>query len=190
MWFYLGNSDIEVAESIKHPLLPLDCYKELLDTLQCQLVTLHQDADRVRHELAGHLQDLVRQCSRDQAHLNYLLDGSTKWFTFQWQQRTFLCHLSGRRKISVDVIDLLLETLVQHLIGLVQHQLLDALDPQGATTDHVNHSTGGARDNVLLIVQLPDVLTKVGATNARMTLHIHVVPKCKHHLTTGSIIIY
>ena len=107
---------------------------------------------------------------------------------FNGNRGLFLCHLSGRRKISVDVIDLLLETLVQHLIGLVQHQLLDALDPQGATTDHVNHSTGGARDNVLLIVQLPDVLTKVGATNARMTLHIHVVPKCQHHLTTVSII--
>ena len=107
---------------------------------------------------------------------------------FNGNRGLFLCHLSGRRKISVDVIDLLLETLVQHLIGLVQHQLLDALDPQGATTDHVNHSTGGARDNVLLIVQLPDVLTKVGATNARMTLHIHAVPKCQLHLTTGSII--
>merc|ERR1719500_1750425 len=53
----LGDSEsvIEVAQSVKLPLLPLNSHEELLDPLQCQLVTLHQDADWVRHELAGHL---------------------------------------------------------------------------------------------------------------------------------------
>ena len=64
-----GESIVEVAERVKLPLLPLHRHEELLDPLQRQLVTLDQDPDRVRHELAGHLQDLVGQSSRDQAHL-------------------------------------------------------------------------------------------------------------------------
>ena len=93
-------------------------------------------------------------------------------------------HLSGRREISVDIVDLFLETLVQHLVGLVQHQHLDPAGPQGASADHVKHSSRSSRDDVLPIVQFPDVLPKVGPPNAGVTLHIHVVPKCQHHLKT------
>ena len=93
-------------------------------------------------------------------------------------------HLSGRREISVDIVDLFLETLVQHLVGLVQYQHLDPAGPQGASADHVKHSSRSSRDDVLPIVQFPDVLPKVGPPNAGVTLHIHVVPKCQHHLKT------
>ena len=171
----MGDSEgvIEVAESVKLPLLPLDCDEELLDSFQRQLVTLHQDADRVRHELAGHLQDLVRQRRRDQAHLNYtqlrkkykqccaLVESSLGEC-----QCLFQYHLSGRGKISVDIVDLLLEPLVQHLVGLVQHQHLDPAGSQGASADHVKHSARSSRDDVLPIIQFPDVLPKVGAPNA------------------------
>ena len=69
---YLCDSEcvVEVTEGVELPFLPLDSHEELLDALERQLVTLHQDPDRVRHELAGHLQDLVGKCGRDQAHLN------------------------------------------------------------------------------------------------------------------------
>ena len=69
---YLCDSEcvVEVTEGVELPFLPLDSNEELLDALERQLVTLHQDPDRVRHELAGHLQDLVGKCGRDQAHLN------------------------------------------------------------------------------------------------------------------------
>ena len=66
------------------------------------LVTLDQNTDRVRHELAGHLEDLVGQSGGDQADLG------------------------GGREVSVDVVDLFLEPLVQHLVGLVQNQHLDS----------------------------------------------------------------
>ena len=39
-----------------------------------------------------------------------------------------------------------------------------------------------ARDDMLSIVQLADVLPNVGATNTGMTLHIHVVTQCQDHL--------
>jgi hypothetical protein len=45
-----------------------------------------------------------------------------------------------------------------------------------------------ACDNVLPIVQLPDVLPDVGAPDAGMALHIHVVPQSEQALdqNTGS----
>ena len=64
-----GERVVQVAERVELPLLPLHGHEELLDALKRQLVTLHQDPDRVRHELARHLQDLVRQRGREQHHL-------------------------------------------------------------------------------------------------------------------------
>merc|ERR1719474_2501538 len=149
---------VEVTKGVELPFLPLDSHEELLDALERQLVTLHQDPDRIRHELAGHLQDLVGKCGRDQAHL------------------------SSRRKVSVDIVDLLLEPLVQHLVGLVEHQHLDPASPQGAAADHVEHSAWRSRDNMLSIVKFPDVFTKVGPASSGVTLHIHVIAKRQNHL--------
>lgn len=53
---------VEVAQRIKFPLFALDGNKELLDSLQCQFITLHENAYWIGHELARHLQYLVRQC--------------------------------------------------------------------------------------------------------------------------------
>lgn len=38
---------------------------------------------------------------------------------------------------------------------------------------------------MLPIVQLADVLAQVGATDASMALHTHVVTQCQHHLEGG-----
>lgn len=38
---------------------------------------------------------------------------------------------------------------------------------------------------MLPIVQLADVLAQVGATDASMALHTHVVTQCQHHLERG-----
>merc|ERR1719295_1176216 len=43
-------------------------------------------------------------------------------------------------------------------------------------------SARSSRDDVLPIIQFPDVLPEVGAPNAGVALHIHVIPKCQHHL--------
>ena len=153
-----GESVVQVAQSVKLPLLPLHSHEELLDTLQSQLVTLHQDPDGVRHELGGHLQDLVRQGGGDEANLCC------------WGQ------------VPVHIIDLLLEPLVQHLISLVQHQHLDASCSQCPPPDHVEHTARSTTDHVLTIVQLPDVLAQVGASDAGVTLDVHVVSQRQDNL--------
>ena len=64
-----GECVVEVAQSVELPLLPLDCDEKLLDAFKGQLVTFDQDADRVRHELGSHFQNLVRQSGGDEDHL-------------------------------------------------------------------------------------------------------------------------
>lgn len=51
---------IQVTQRIELPLLLVDLDEELLDALQCQLISLHQYTDWVVHELVGHVQNLLR----------------------------------------------------------------------------------------------------------------------------------
>jgi hypothetical protein len=64
-----GERVVQIAQRVELPLLALDGDEKLLDTFECQLITLDEDSDWVRHELVGHLEDLVRKSGRDQAHL-------------------------------------------------------------------------------------------------------------------------
>ena len=91
-------------------------------------------------------------------------------------------NLCLRRQISIDVVDLLLEPFVEHLVCLVEDQHLDSPCPQRPTPDHVEDTAWRARNHVLAVVQLPDVFAQVRATDARVALHVHVVSQGQHHL--------
>lgn len=87
-------------QSVVLPVLLLDSNEELLDALERQLVTLDKHSNRVGHELGGHLKDVVRKRGRDDDDLG------------------------RRREISVDIVDLVLETFVEQLVGLVKDEHL------------------------------------------------------------------
>jgi len=42
-------------------------------------------------------------------------------------------------------------------------------------TDHIRNSAWGTRNDVLAVLELPDILTHIGPSNASMALNIHVV---------------
>lgn len=50
---------VQVAQRLKLELLSFHGYEELLDALECQLVALHKNLDRIVHEFIGHLQDFL-----------------------------------------------------------------------------------------------------------------------------------
>lgn len=153
-----GERVVQVAQRVELPLLPLDGHEELLDAFQRQLIAFHQDADRIRHELAGHLEDLVGKRGRDEADLR-------RW-----------------RQITVNVVDLLFEAFVEHLVGLVQHQHLDRSGPQHAPLDHVEDAAGRSAHDVLTVIQLSDVLAQVCAADAGMALDVHEVTQSEDDL--------
>eukprot|EP00966_Prymnesium_polylepis_P103544 2397510-Prymnesium_polylepis.1 len=91
-------------------------------------------------------------------------------------------HLRRRRQVAVDLIDLLLEALAQHLVGLVEYQHLDSARAQVAPPDHVEDAAGRPRDGVHAGVEAADVLADRLAADARVALHAHVVAEREHHL--------
>jgi hypothetical protein len=92
---------VEITKGIEFPVLLFNSDEELLDSLECQLVSLDENPDGVRHEFGGHFQNIVRKGSGDDNDL------------------------SGRGKVSVDIVNLVLETLVEQFIRLVKNEHLN-----------------------------------------------------------------
>mmetsp|Transcript_23503 Transcript_23503/g.73932 ORF Transcript_23503/g.73932 Transcript_23503/m.73932 type:complete len:306 (+) Transcript_23503:468-1385(+) len=115
-------------------------------------------AHGVGHELARHLEDLVGQRRRDEDDLG------------------------GGRQVAVDVVDLLLEALGEHLIRLVDDEHLDCARAQVAAADHVEDAARRAGDGVHSGVEAADVLADRLASDAGVALHRHVVSEREHHL--------
>ena len=146
-----GEGGVEVAERLQLPLLALDRDVELLDTLEGELVLLHEDAHRLSHELAGHIEDLERHRRGE--------DGALHCFGEELEH----------------VVDLLLEAAGEHLVGLIQHEQLHGVQAEGSALDHVEHAAGRADHDVDSVLQGADVLPHRGAADACVDLHLHEV---------------
>ena len=142
---------IQIAESVEFPFLLLHSYEELFDPLQRQLVTFDEDTNRVSHELGRHLQNIVRERGAQQDDLR------------------------GRWEVSVDLVDLVFETLVQQLVCFVKHEHLDVPRPKTSPPNHVENSSGCTRDDMLPVLEFTNIFTNGGAPNTRVALHVHVV---------------
>ena len=149
----LGNGDglVEIAKSVKLPLLLLNRDIKLLDTLEGQFVLLDQDTNGFAHELGGDFHDLGGH------------GGGQK------------NDLGGLGKALEDIIDLVLETSGQHLIGLVEDEHLDLLSVEGTTIDHVKDTTGSTNNHIHSLLEFAHVVTDVGATNAGVAADLHEV---------------
>ena len=148
-----GKGIVEIAKGIKLPVLLLDGDEILLQALKGQLVTLDQDTNGIRHELGRHVEHIVRKCGADYHDL------------------------SGGREIAVDVVDLFAEATVKELVCLVKDEHLDVARTKMTAANHVGDATGGPRNDVLAVVELPDIFANVGTADAGMALHVHVVAK-------------
>mmetsp|Transcript_138 Transcript_138/g.252 ORF Transcript_138/g.252 Transcript_138/m.252 type:complete len:462 (+) Transcript_138:109-1494(+) len=151
---------VEVAQGVELPLLALHRHEELLDAFQGQLIALHKHAEGVVHELVGHLEDLVRHGGGNQDHLR------------------------GGREIAVDVIHLLLEAAVQHLICLIQHEHLDLAGAEVPLLDHVEDAARSAGDDVAAGLEGVDVIGDALAADAAVDLDVQVVAEGQANLLT------
>jgi len=154
----LGDRDsfVKIRKRIKLPLLPLDGNVELLDTLKSQLVLLDENPHGLTHELLGHLEDLSGHGSREEGDLSI-----------------------GREHLE-DLVDLVLETLGQHLIGLVEAEDLDPIGLERSPLDHVEDTTGSTNNDLDTITEFGHVITDVGASNTGQRGDTHVVAEGDH----------
>mmetsp|Transcript_108445 Transcript_108445/g.221388 ORF Transcript_108445/g.221388 Transcript_108445/m.221388 type:complete len:316 (+) Transcript_108445:339-1286(+) len=148
-----GERLVEIAQRVEFPLLLLDGDVELPNTLQRELVLLHQDPYRIAHELRREVQDLRCHGGGEQADLNV-----------------------GRQGLE-DIINLILEAARQHLICLVKDKYQKVVHPQVPLPDHVKDTAGCADDEVLALSQFVDVVAHRCATDACVALDVVVVAK-------------
>ncbi|GAO51261.1 hypothetical protein G7K_5367-t1 [Saitoella complicata NRRL Y-17804] len=146
-----GNGLVQVAKGVELPVLLLNGDVELLDTFEGKLVLLDENADGLAHELLGNLQDLL-------GHGGGKKDS-----------------LGGGGKKLEDVVDLVLETAGQHLIGLVEDEHLHAVGAESTTLDHVVDTSGGTDDDMDTVLEGLHVVTDVGTADTGVALDVEVV---------------
>ncbi|KAI6751992.1 hypothetical protein HG531_006688 [Fusarium graminearum] len=132
-------------------ILLLDGDEVLLETFEGQFVTLDENTNGIGHELGSHIENIVRQGGTDDHNLG------------------------GRGKVSVNIVDLLSESLVEELVSFIEDQHLDMSSAQVSSPNHVRHTAWGTRDNVLAVVELADIFTNVCSSDTSVALDVHVV---------------
>jgi len=156
----LCDSDrfVEIAQGIQLPFLLFDGNVKLLDTFQGQFIPLDEDPDRVSHELLRHLQHIRGHGCREKNDLGVLGEELE------------------------DLVDLVLETTGQHLVGFIEAEDLDVVGPEGPAVDHIKNTTGSADDDVNTLLQLAHVLADVGSADTGVTFYVHVVAESDDNL--------
>jgi len=123
----------------------------LPNTLKGKLVSLDENPDGVTHELLGDVEDIGGHGGGKEDDLGL-----------------------GREKLE-DVVDGVLESGGEHLIGLVETEHLDVVGLEGTTVDHVKDTTWGTNNDVGAVVELGHVLSDGGTTNTGVAVDVQVV---------------
>lgn len=149
----LGDAEcvIQVAQSVQLPVLTLHVDVELTDTFEGKLVLLDQNTDGILHKTTGDVKSLQSHGGGEEANL----------------------HIRGES--LEDIIDLVLETTRQHLIGLIKDENLNRVGLQRATAQHVVNTTRSADYAVDTVNQGLHVSLNTSSTNAGVALDAHVV---------------
>jgi len=119
---------------------------------------LDQNPDGVTHKPLGDLQHVQGHGRAEQADLHRF------------------------REELEDIIDLVFESPAEHLVGFVKEELLDAVEPQGATVDHVKDTAGSSNNDVHASLEGADVVADSSSSNTGVHGDVHVVAEGDDHL--------
>lgn len=132
---------------------------ELFDTVQRQLLVLHQDLDWVLHELVRHLHDLRGHRGREQAHLDVV------------------------RQVLENFSDFVNKAPAEHLVGLVEHNDLEVVGLEGLALDEILDPSWSADNN--LNAAIPEgvpVFLRVGAADAAAGVDVEELAEAEDDL--------
>ena len=146
-----GQGLIQILQGVELPLLLLNGDVELSDTFQGKLGGLNQNSNWVTHELAGQLDYLLGHGGREKSNLD------------------------GARQQLEHVIYLLLETVLKHLISLVNNEDLKVIQLQRSLRSHVVNTAGSSDNQMLTLTELLNILSDGGTTDASVAADLHVV---------------
>jgi hypothetical protein len=137
---------VEIEEDVHLPLFLFYGDIVLLDTFEGELLILDQDLGGIAHKVLGQLQDVHRHGSREEGNLDLA------------------------REILEDVLDLLLETTREHLVGLVENEDLKVVALEETLLHHVMDTTWGADNDVDSLLEDLDFIADDGTSDAGVDL--------------------
>ena len=111
------------------------------------------ERNQVLHKFLSHLEDLIRQGCTDNNDLDVL------WIV----------------ELPVYVVDLCLEALCQHLVGLVQDKEFDLVGLQLASLHHIINSTWCSRHDMNSMLKSELVFLHALASDTYLDVDVHVV---------------
>mmetsp|Transcript_29321 Transcript_29321/g.53666 ORF Transcript_29321/g.53666 Transcript_29321/m.53666 type:complete len:241 (+) Transcript_29321:304-1026(+) len=118
------QSIIQITESIKLPFLLFDRHIELTNALQSQFIPFDENLNCIIHEFLRHVQYFDRKGGTDKDDLG------------------------GRWQKAINVINLFLETTIQHFVCLIQNQSLELLCLEGIAANQIKHPSRSAAQNL------------------------------------------
>lgn len=148
----LGNFDVVVKfnEGIELPVFSVERDVELLDTVEGQVVVLNEDNSGVSHELLGDFQNFRSHGGGEE------------------------CDLDVVGELLEDLVDLILETSSEHLIGFVEHEELELIGNQETLLDHFEDSSRSADNDLDTFSESLLVFLGIGTTSACVDGHLQV----------------
>jgi len=142
---------VEIKENLHLPLFLLDGDVVLTDTFECKVFALDKNFLWISHEVLGQSQDIVWHGGREESDLDVT-----------WE-------------VLEHILDLLLESSRQHLIGLVHDEESEIVGLEESFLHHVENSSWGSNDGMNTLLEELDVLSDAGTTDTGVNLNTLVL---------------
>jgi len=139
---------VKVEEHIHLPLFLLDSDVVLSDTFKSKVFRLNENLCGVSHEMLGKLEDVLGKGSREKGDLD----------------------ISG--KVLENVLNLLLETSREHLIGFIEDEKLEVVSLHETSLHHVHNSSRGSNNDVDSSLENSNVFADNGSSNTGVDLDV------------------
>jgi len=137
---------VEVEEDVHLPLLLLNRDVVLLDTFEGKLLILNKNLGGIAHKVLCQLQDVHRHSGGEKSNLD----------------------LAG--EIFEDVLNLLLESTGEHLVGLVEDEDLEVVTLKEALLHHIMDTAWCADNDVHSLLEDLDLIADDGSSDAGVNL--------------------
>lgn len=149
---------VEIEEHLHLPLFLLDGNVVLTDTLKSKIFRLDKNLLWISHEMFGQSQDVVWHGGGEESDLN------VTWQKFE------------------DLLDLLLESSGEHLIGLVHDKKSEVVSFEEVLLHHIVDSSWSSYNDVYAsLLKKVDIILDRGSSDAGVDLDSHVLSDGVHN---------
>lgn len=150
------NIIVQFDKCIEFPFFSVQGNVELLDTIESEIIVLNENSSRVSHELLGDLKNFGSHSSREKCNLNIM------------------------GELLEDLVNLILETTSEHLIGLIEDEELEVFSGKESLLDHFEDTSGSSDDDLDTFSESLLIFFRVGTTSASISGDLQVLTEVEN----------